>query len=223
MTAALEYHSIGVLSVFPNLHPRRSSDLSASILNFSGGKRGTWTFQSPIFVCILYPMSRCPWPGHVLPLVEGLAGYPFAFSKRRSSIRLLSRKLCFFLCHSSQTGSFHDPEELKHRSYTFTGQSKNHHANTYTSGLRAFIHRHHHNTFPSLKLLHSIDTLPHKQIGSSWSVLALSAYASPPRRFWASTFRRCTYSLVTSVLCRPGHVSGGLYWASSSLQACKNI
>jgi hypothetical protein len=69
MTAALEYHSIGVLSVF--LSAPKAFERSLCInLELLRRKKRNLDFLVPIFVCILYPMSRRPWPGHVLPLVE---------------------------------------------------------------------------------------------------------------------------------------------------------
>jgi hypothetical protein len=93
MIAALDSHSIGVLSGFP-LHPRRSSDLSAS------------EKQPRPLVPSLFSI-----PGVAVLLArtcfynssKGLAGYP------RSAIPLLLSFI--FLCHPSQPGSFHDPEE----------------------------------------------------------------------------------------------------------------
>ncbi|KAH4059439.1 hypothetical protein HBI56_029530 [Parastagonospora nodorum] len=61
---------------------------------------------------------------------RGLAGYPFAFSKRSCSRRPLPRELSFPLSFIP-TRMFYDPEELKQCSHMFSGQSKNHHATTY--------------------------------------------------------------------------------------------
>jgi hypothetical protein len=57
-------------------------------------------------LCFLYPMSRCSQPGHVFTTShKGLLDTRAALPLPVSSV---------FLCYPSQTGSFHDPEELKH-------------------------------------------------------------------------------------------------------------
>lgn len=145
-TAALDSHSIGVLSDYP-LHPGRLSDLFCFHLDSPGQDKQP---RFPVHHLCLHSI-----PDVVAPLAptcfssnsKELAGYPFAFAGIGAA-PYCGLASFVFLCHSSQLGSFYDPEELKHCSCTFSGQSKKHHANTYHPGLRAFDHHHQHDIFP---------------------------------------------------------------------------
>jgi hypothetical protein len=104
-------------------------------------------------------MSRCSWPGHFLTTSrKGLLDTHLFFGKRSCSTKYCPASFSF-LCHSSRTGSFYSPEELN-RSHMFSGQSKNHHEITYTSGLRAFTHHQQHGYCPYQKRFTLIGTHP---------------------------------------------------------------
>jgi hypothetical protein len=149
MTAALKPHSIGVLSI--SLFSPKAFERSVCILHALFVPQSTPSATHPCLhsipdVAVLLART------FFYHFSKGLAGYPFVFGKRSRSTKYCLASFNFF-CHSSRTGFFLGPEELKQRSHMFSGQSKNHHETTYTSGLRAFTHHHQHGFFPCHKML----------------------------------------------------------------------
>ena len=141
-----------------------------------------------------------------------LAGYPFAVANT-VAVSYCGLASFVFLCHSSQLGSFYDPEELKDRSCTFPGQSKKHHA-THTNMAYAPS-----NTITNTTSSLSQTALPLSCWYTSANKLTLhygvwahsSASASSPPWARAYTTLRWIYSLITSIPCRLGLVSVRYY------------
>jgi hypothetical protein len=96
MTAALESHSIGVMSVF-SFAPKAFERSLCINLELLGWKKRKLDFPVPPYLFAFYTQCHgALGPDMFYHLSRRLAGYPFAFSKRGSSIRLLLRAQRFF-------------------------------------------------------------------------------------------------------------------------------
>jgi hypothetical protein len=96
MIAALESHSIGVLSGFP--HCTRGV---RAIFLHQKSTSPPWSH-----LCFLYPVSRCSAPGHVFTTFTRVL---LDTLRSTTAARWLYFPLSFI-----PTRIFHDPEELKH-------------------------------------------------------------------------------------------------------------
>jgi hypothetical protein len=182
MIAALESHSIGVLSGFPTAP--EAFERSFCIRKVP---RPPWSH-----LCFLYPMSRCSEPGYFF--------YNFSLGFHWIPFAALQLRVGFvFLCHSSQSGSSHDPEELKHCSECSQDNLRIiTPPHTLSAYVPSYIVTTRHFPYLALPILRE-QTVPLPSLSAR-----TSAYASSSPRFWAYTLVRCNYSLVTSILCGPG-------------------
>lgn len=209
MTAALELHSNGVFGHFLS-SPWRMSDHLVPFLDFLGGQSSH--LELPILVCILYPMSRCSQPVHVLSPLRGLldirmslaseqlrqtaysrALFPLSFiPNRKRAAKTLSVDLRIITStYTRSTYLLTSPSQLS----SSPDLGRRPCSTTITQHTQNALHQ-------------PLHALRHLRLASVHPPILLLLLASMSVH--------CTNTHVTSILCRPGHLRGactivGLY------------